>query len=269
METSRTIASFQNIGKTIENQIIKSKKSIYISVAWFTNKELIGLLTDKVKNGLDIQVIVSDDIINKRQNPKDFINTGGKFNILPTISSKFLHNKFAIFDNEVVISGSYNWTYFAEYKNHESIIITDSQTIVKQFNIEFKKLLNHVTEYSNTSLVNVLNISADIAEQEFEELEKNLESEFLKTLEEAKKLNVKINFQFIFTFIKSYGAIGASKRLMLTGADNVQSGFIKLCELNRLDLTFESIIIKEKYKLLFDEQTITTAMKRLSVTKHK
>ncbi len=261
METIR--ASFQNISKTIEDLILKSKTSIYISVAWFTNKELLGLLTDKVKSGLTIEIIVSDDVVNKRQDPKDFISAGGKFNILPTNSGKFLHDKFAIFDNETIISGSYNWTYFAEYKNYEDVIITNNQQVVKQFEIRFKKLLEVVTSYNNNLLINRQNIGADKAEEEFEELEKNLERDLLHALEASKKLNAKINFDFVYSFIKSYGAIGASKRLMATGTDKIQSGFIKMWELNRMDLTFESIITKEKYKFLFDTKTLQNAADRL------
>ncbi|AWG22631.1 hypothetical protein FFWV33_14395 [Flavobacterium faecale] len=261
MESTR--ASFQNIGKTIEELILKSKTSIYISVAWFTNKELLGLLTEKARNGVNIQIIISDDIVNKRQNPKDFISVGGNFNILQTNSGKFLHEKFAFFDNETILTGSYNWTYFAEYKNHESVIISNNELLVKQFSIRFKKLLEIVVNFNNELLVNRVNIGADIAEEEFEKLEQDLEQDLIRALEESKKLNTKIKFELVYPLIKSYGAIGASKRLMLTGTDKIQSGFIKMWELNRMDLTFESIITKKKYQLLFDIKTLNNAHERL------
>lgn len=258
-----TKASFQNIGKTIEDLILKSKTSINISVAWFTNKELLGLLTEKAKNGVTVQIIISDDIVNKRQTPKEFINAGGLFNILQTNSGKFLHEKFAIFDNEIVLSGSYNWTYFAEYKNHESVIISNNEILVKQFNIRFKNLLSIVVNYNNELLINRLNIGADIAEEQFEKLEKELENDLIGSLEAAKKLHPKIKFELVYSLLNTFGAIGASKRLMLTGTDKIQSGFIKMWELNRMDLTFESIITKEKYKLLFDTKTLNNANERL------
>ena len=256
-------ATFQNISKQLENLISNSKEEINISVAWFTNKEILGLLTDKAKNGLVVRIIVSDDIINKRLKPIDFINANGLFYILPTISSRFLHNKFALFDNEILVSGSYNWTYSAEYKNHESIIISNDPTLVKQFKIRFENLLKIVKKYELDLLINQENIGADLAEKEFQTLEKELEESLLNALKESKKLHAKINFDFVYSFIKSYGAIGASKRLMLTGTEKIQSGFIKMWELGRIDLTFESIITDEKFKFLFDNKVIDIANKRL------
>ena len=258
-----TKATFHNISKQIEELILKSKETIWISVAWFTNKEILGLLAEKAKNGLTVKIIVSDDIINKRLNPRDFLNANGQFYILQTDSGRFLHNKFAIFDNETIVSGSYNWTYSAEYKNHESIIISNDSTLVKQFNIKFEKLLKIVTEYETELLVNKANTEADLAEKEFETLETDLENRLLDALKESKKLHAKINFDFVYSFIKSYGAIGASKRLMLTGTDKIQSGFIKMWELGRMDLTFENIIIDKKFRFLFDNEIIDIANKRL------
>lgn len=256
-------ATFKNISKQIEELILKSKETICISVAWFTNKEILGLLTKKAKSGLTVKIIVSDDMINKKLKPADFISATGQFYILQTDSSRFLHNKFAIFDNETLVSGSYNWTYSAEYKNHESIIISNDSNLVKQFKIRFDKLLEIVVKYEIELLVNKENAGADLAEKEFENLEKELENRFLDALKESKKLHAKINFDFVYSFIKSYGAIGASKRLMLTGTDKIQSGFIKMWELNRMDLTFENIIIDKKFKFLFDDKVIEIANKRL------
>lgn len=114
-----------------------------------------------------------------------------------------------------------------------------------------------------TLLTNEQFKSADKVEEKFANLENDLESDFLKAIDESRKIHAKINFDFVLTFLKSYGAIGATKRLMQTGTDKIQSGFIKMWELNRMDLTFESIIVKEKYKVLFDENTIKIALERL------
>jgi len=43
-----------------------------------------------------------------------------------------MHNKFAIIDDKVLITGSFNWTSTAEEKNEENLlIITDGRTIEK------------------------------------------------------------------------------------------------------------------------------------------
>ncbi len=72
-----------------------------------------------------------------------------------------------------------------------------------------------------------------------------------------------MNRTLTFMRFKTFGGIGAAKRLMLTGTEKIQSGFIKLWEVNRLDLTFEGIITKDKYQFLFDDKTIKNAQERL------
>lgn len=106
METTR--ATFSKIQKTLEELISSSKDCIKISVAWFTNRELLGLLSDKAKSGLNIEIIISDDINNKRLLSKDFVENGGHLMIYKTNSGRFLHDKFAIFDSKTVVVGSYN-----------------------------------------------------------------------------------------------------------------------------------------------------------------
>lgn len=52
----------------------------------------------------------------------------------------FMHHKFAIFDNQRVLTGSYNWTRSAADKNQENILLTDDKQTVAAFKDEFEKL---------------------------------------------------------------------------------------------------------------------------------
>jgi len=258
-----SIASFNKILEQIKNEILNCKSTISIAVAWFTNKELLGLLIDKVNSGIQVKIIVSDDIVNKRLDVKDFIKAGGIYQIINSNHDKFMHNKFAIFDSKKIITGSYNWTYFAEYKNLESIIISKEENLIKQFNIRFKQLLEKSIPIDKLETKNLTDLGADKSEMEFIALENELKEDLLNAWKESGKIDKKLQSTFILGFIENYGAIGACKRLMSTGLDRIQNGFIKMWELNRMDLTFESIIIKDKFKYLFDENTINTAMDRL------
>lgn len=52
----------------------------------------------------------------------------------------FMHHKFAVFDNQRVLTGSYNWTRGAADKNQENILLTDDKQTVAAFKEEFEKL---------------------------------------------------------------------------------------------------------------------------------
>ena len=78
----------------------------------------------------------------KRLSIEEFIKAGGIYQIIQSSQDKFMHNKFAIFDNKKVITGSYNWTYSAEYNNLESIIISKEENLIKRYYSAAKLTIN-------------------------------------------------------------------------------------------------------------------------------
>lgn len=258
-----TTATFSGIQQHLEACIAESTATIQLAVAWFTNKELLGLLTDKAAKDLTIEVITSDDGINQRLSFHDFIRVGGQRTICLSTDFRFLHEKFAVFDNRKVVVGSYNWTYAAERRNHESVIISDEPTLIKQYQARFRHLATLAARVSAATWHPTAAGSEAAAEDELQQLEQDQQQDFLHTLAEAQRLRIGMHYDFIQRYLERYGAIGAAKRLISTGPDNVQAGFRKLCEANRPDLTFESIISQDKYHLLFPEAVREQARKRL------
>ncbi len=51
-----------------------------------------------------------------------------------------LHHKLAIIDEQIVITGSQNWSAAANHQNEEAVLIIDNQTVAKQFKQEFTRL---------------------------------------------------------------------------------------------------------------------------------
>lgn len=116
------------------NEMNTAGKSICIVIAWFTNKELFTTLLHLLKKGISIELIVNDDKINTGIDGlhfNAFILLGGKLYFAN--NSKLMHHKFMIIDDEKLISGSYNWTYRAEYNNTENIIVLNYTSIIEQF----------------------------------------------------------------------------------------------------------------------------------------
>jgi mitochondrial cardiolipin hydrolase len=53
-----------------------------------------------------------------------------------------MHNKFAIFDSELMVTGSYNWTNNAERNNYENTIFISDLETIKKYQKEFDKIWN-------------------------------------------------------------------------------------------------------------------------------
>lgn len=141
----QTEAVFDNIGERIQSEIKKARKSVFIAVAWFTNKNLFNELLLKAKEGCKIFLIVSDDEIN-RNSKIDFellTKSNSKFYKVGDGNTELMHNKFCVIDYSTVITGSYNWSYKAE-TNFENVIINYNDTaLAEQFISEFNQIRNH------------------------------------------------------------------------------------------------------------------------------
>ncbi len=53
-----------------------------------------------------------------------------------------MHNKFAVFDRDHLVTGSFNWTSGAEYVNYENALFEDDLGIVNAYSDQFEVLWN-------------------------------------------------------------------------------------------------------------------------------
>lgn len=139
----QTEALFSNIADRISTELSQAERSIYIAVAWLTNRDLFNILVDKAKSGVTVQLLLSNDEINQNSS-LDFsrLKIGNSVAYLVGDGkSDLMHNKFCVIDRRVVMTGSYNWSYKAEKNNHENIVITtDDFELADQFIAQFKQI---------------------------------------------------------------------------------------------------------------------------------
>lgn len=53
-------------------------------------------------------------------------------------SVKIAHNKVLVIDSLQTVTGSYNWTHSAEFKNAENLVFIKSQDIAKKYTMYFE-----------------------------------------------------------------------------------------------------------------------------------
>ncbi len=131
---------FEDIQKQIIEQIKLAKFTIWVAVAWFTDKELMRELYNKSKEGLNIRLIVIEDEINRKYG-FEFETYFETKRVKPDgIYENIMHHKFCIIDFKVVLHGSYNWTNKARW-NKETISIDTGREIAEKFANEFIALI--------------------------------------------------------------------------------------------------------------------------------
>lgn len=133
----RNDAAFQDIQTRILAELDKAQVSITLAMAWFTNQVLADKLKEKLEQGLNIEIIIYDDGVNANHG----VDLSG-FDVVYIRGTRggIMHNKFCIIDNQVVLQGSYNWSCNAEYRNDETVQISQDPQLATSFSVEFRNL---------------------------------------------------------------------------------------------------------------------------------
>lgn len=148
---------FEKIEDVIIEDIKASKAQLLIAVAWFTNHKIFNAIIDKLdgNDGFNAKLIVINDNINNRPGGLDFqkfVSAGGSFYFAE--KNIPMHNKYMVIDSDIVITGSYNYTYYAETLNDENVVRINGngdivQSYIKNFNslVSKKPKVTGVSEY--------------------------------------------------------------------------------------------------------------------------
>ena len=142
-KSSSVVAYFnEEILKQLQNQLTYARKSLKIAVSWFTNYSLFKQLKQMANDGIKIQMIINNDLINNGGYCLNFneliINENVELSLVEY--PHLLHHKFVIIDDDLLITGSYNWTRFSG-KNYENMVIINDEVIIEQFSNEFDELV--------------------------------------------------------------------------------------------------------------------------------
>lgn len=136
---NNTEVVFENIEARILKEIKDAHYSIFVSVAWFTNKKLFDALLEKAKTNCYVSIIIQLDEINSQCGiDYDQIQIGRSECFKISKETELLHDKFCVIDFQKVITGSYNWTYKASH-NSENILILNDPSVATQYISRFEQ----------------------------------------------------------------------------------------------------------------------------------
>jgi len=125
--------------KNIDN----ANEFINIAMYAFTDREIAQAILIAKDRGVDIKIYLDRSQVNaKYSKSRYFINNVIK-NIRISSNNYIMHNKFAVIDNEMVITGSYNWTASAGERNDENLLVIDDKNIIKEYQNQFNNLWNN------------------------------------------------------------------------------------------------------------------------------
>ncbi|MCS5488862.1 phospholipase D-like domain-containing protein [Algoriphagus limi] len=130
----------QEIFDRLSMELNKAEKTIKVAAAWFTDPDLLEILVKKAKEGVSVDVIISDNVNNEKLDFSELTRSGGEVLKVKNTGYGMMHQKYCIIDNRIAIHGSYNWSVNARTNNDESITITDIPSMVNKMNDHFEKI---------------------------------------------------------------------------------------------------------------------------------
>jgi phosphatidylserine/phosphatidylglycerophosphate/cardiolipin synthase-like enzyme len=109
-----------------------ARSTLRLCVFTITDDRITQQILQCHQNGIAIHVLSDNE---KAFNPGSDIQILAQAGIAVRIdaTSNHMHHKFALIDDEVLLTGSYNWTRSAAHFNHENILVTNDATVVNRY----------------------------------------------------------------------------------------------------------------------------------------
>lgn len=120
-------------------QLRKAKKEILICVFTISDDVIAKEIVFAHKRFIDVRVITDDDKTEDKGSDIEMLARNG-IKVKIDSTPNHMHHKFALIDNKVALTGSYNWTRSAAKYNHENILLTSDKQIIQGYKNEFEKL---------------------------------------------------------------------------------------------------------------------------------
>ena len=117
-----------------------AKRSIYFLAFSFTENDLAHLLISKAKEGVEVRGVMDKDQYHSNSGAEYLRLKRSGLPVYLDANPYAMHHKVFIIDGRVVEFGSYNFTYSAEERNDENMVIIDDATVAQQFTAEFWRI---------------------------------------------------------------------------------------------------------------------------------
>lgn len=115
------------------------KHSVDICVFTISDDKLRDAIIEAHQRGVRIRIITDNDKSEDRGSDIDSLAEQG-VSVVQDSSPYHMHHKFAIFDNDILVNGSFNWTRSASRNNEENIVAITSRRLTERFRQQFDKL---------------------------------------------------------------------------------------------------------------------------------
>lgn len=123
----------------IVSAVSKAQKSIQVQAHSFTSAPIEQSLVNAKNRGVDVQVILDKSQVRTNGYSSSQFLDHHQIPVWIDAYPAIAHNKVMIIDNQTVITGSFNFTRAAQFKNAENVIIINDPTLATKYAYNWQK----------------------------------------------------------------------------------------------------------------------------------
>ena len=143
MDAELLLTRSGSVAEAIERLIGASKTSIDAALYRLNLPRLARALEDAAGRGVRVRLVLDSNKYEETRATRELLAASAipfRLRYGREGPGSKMHHKFAIFDGQVAITGSYNWTAESEEQNFENLIVLREPGLVEVLRSEFEAL---------------------------------------------------------------------------------------------------------------------------------
>ncbi len=125
--------------QAVITEIGNAQYAIDIAMYYLTSREIAQELVKAKDRKVIIRIVLDQGQETQNYSKSRYLIKRG-FEIKYHIGPGIMHNKFALIDGKVLLTGSFNWTPTANEKNEENLLIITDKDLIKKYEDRFEYL---------------------------------------------------------------------------------------------------------------------------------
>jgi hypothetical protein len=255
------ITNGAEIKQRIISEINNARQSVYLAMAWFTDRDIASAFIEAKKRNVTVDVVLSSNAQN--ETVKQMFR-GANINVhaFETGDERgMMHHKFCLIDSKISINGSFNYSYNASTNNVENIHVSDDYNIYRQLYSEFDRIRENI---DNNIAVNTI--------------VKDINQEPIKPMQPIQSTNPDTFYQQLYNLVYSsvqistdeYKKKGFQKSRESGGnIDIFESEYLSIKEEIKVYATDDSLLSKKNVLLANITNAFESKKAELEVDKEK
>ncbi|MEO1449555.1 MAG: phospholipase D-like domain-containing protein [Bacteroidota bacterium] len=123
----------------IQHHLRQAHNKVDICVFTISDNEITDEIKAAHRRGIKVRILTDNDKVWDRGSDIEHLASQG-ITVKVDRTEYHMHHKFALIDQQVLLTGSYNWTRSAHKYNEENLLITHAASTVQAYQREFDQL---------------------------------------------------------------------------------------------------------------------------------